>query len=64
MSELVEKCNEYGVFQKLSEWVDSICLPDIQNDEVAETMLIRDLKNLLHSFKTDAALMIEQKKGV
>jgi len=50
--------DEYCVFSQLSKWVDGIRLPDIQKNEVAETMLIRDLKNLLHNFKTDAALII------
>lgn len=56
--------DEYCVFSQLSKWVDGIRLPDIQKNEVAETMLIRDLKNLLHNFKTDAALIIERKKFV
>jgi hypothetical protein len=56
--------DEYCVFSQLSKWVDGIRLPDIQKNEVAETMLIRDLKNLLHNFKTDAALIIEIKKIV
>ena len=56
--------DEYCVFSQLSKWVDGIRLPDIQKNEVAETMLIRDLKNLLHNFKTDAALIIERKKIV